>query len=137
MAQHNVVLKLAHHFHRDSRFASKTLGIKTIKELLILLTQSEHMFRTEYRNKTNFILREESCAEKNTPDPPDAGKGREVRDRETKRYSNFNSTDSLKYLERGKQVEISRQQKCEMQDNRTMIIFLRRTIVMQEVYRLL
>ena len=59
LAQHKVVRNFAHHFHRDSKFASKTLGIKTIKELLILLTQSEHMFHTEYRNKTNFILREE------------------------------------------------------------------------------
>ena len=39
-------------------------------------------------------------------------RGGEVRERETKLCSMFNLTDSLKYLERGKQVEISRQQKC-------------------------
>ena len=52
--QHELVLKLAHHFHRDIRLAIYTQGIKTVEDLLILLTQSEHMFHTDYRNKTNF-----------------------------------------------------------------------------------
>ena len=56
--QHKVVRNFAHHFH-DSKFASKTLGVKNMEETLTLLAQDEHMFRTEYRNKTNFILREE------------------------------------------------------------------------------
>ena len=43
ITQHEVVYKLAHHFHRDRRFASKTLGIKIIKEFVILLAQSEHL----------------------------------------------------------------------------------------------
>ena len=101
--QHEVVRKLSHHFHRDSKFASKTLGIKTIKELLTSLGQSEHIFRTEYRTKTNIILREES-RERN------ANSRGEMRARETKLCSKW--TNSLKYLERGKQVEISRHQKC-------------------------
>ena len=87
--RHELVLKLTHHFHRDRRFASNTQGIKTIEDLLILLSQSEHMFHTEYRNKTNFVQREENCCqEKNTMDSLNAGK-REVRERErdTKLYS--------------------------------------------------
>lgn len=51
--QHELVLKLAHHFQRDIRLGIYRQGIKTVEDLLILLTQSEHMFHTDYRNKTN------------------------------------------------------------------------------------
>ena len=51
--ENELMLKLAYHFNCDIRLAVYTQGIKTIEELLILLTQSEHMFHTEYERKTN------------------------------------------------------------------------------------
>ena len=48
--QHEMVLKLAHHFHRDSSFASNTQGVKTIEDLLILLAQLEYIVNDSHTN---------------------------------------------------------------------------------------
>ena len=99
-----MVLKLAHHFHRDIRLAIYTQGIKTVEDLIILLMQSEHVFHTEYRNKTNFILREENyCGEKNTMYSLNASKRGVVRERERNKLCS-KLTNSLRYLERAKPV---------------------------------
>ena len=49
--QHELVLKLQHHFYRDSRFASYTQGSKTIEYLLIFLAQSEHIVNSSHTNR--------------------------------------------------------------------------------------
>ena len=54
------MLKLAFHFNQDVRLAVYAQGVKTIEELLILLSQSEHIGNTKYENTT---------------DPPTASKG--------------------------------------------------------------
>ena len=93
-SQHELVLQLEHHFHRDIRLAIYSQGIKTIEELLILLAQSEHIVndwhtsRSELRERSvNFVQREENyCEEKNTLDPLNAGKGEKPRERNASKY---------------------------------------------------
>ena len=120
--QHELVLKLAHHFHSDIRLAIYSQGIKTIEELSVLLAQLEHIVHNDSNcnwhglreRNVNFVQREKNCCEErettcsNIIDPPNAGKGGEVKERETKLSRIFNTTDSLnagKYGERGKQSE--------------------------------